>query len=238
MHGATRLKPSTRFTYTPLIEKFLVPRVGARKLDEIDASAIRMLDADLVRRGLKSASRRNMQVVLRSILRYSVEAELLERLPVYPQLPKIGGTVQVMLSMQDVRTILGATPPPVRAGEIRGLRWADVDLERGALVVRRSVCRGVEGSPKSGHQRIVPLHSELVTALGGSGSGPVSGPEPGGFDGFRFHDLRHAFVSGLFRGGTPAPVVQRLAGHEHLITTQRYAHVAKHELVDAIARLA
>ncbi len=55
--------------------------------------------------------------------------------------------------------------------------------------------------------------------------------------GFRFHDLRHAFVTELFRGGAPAPVVQRLAGHEHLTTTQRYAHAQLPDLTAAVARL-
>jgi integrase len=32
----------------------------------------------------------------------------------------------------------------LRAGEVRGLRWPDVDLELGTITVRRSVCRGEE----------------------------------------------------------------------------------------------
>ena len=43
-------------------------------------------------------------------------------------------------------------------------------------------------------------------------------------EGHPLHSLRHAFVTRLFREGVGAPTVQRLAGHEHLVTTQRYAH--------------
>ena len=44
-----------------------------------------------------------------------------------------------------------------------------------------------------------------------------------GIEGIRFHDLRHHFVTELFRHGAPAPVVKRQAGHLTLLTTQRYA---------------
>jgi site-specific recombinase XerD len=42
----------------------------------------------------------------------------------------------------------------------------------------------------------------------------------------------------LFRKGVSAPTVQALAGHAHLTTTQRYAHVARVDLKEAIAKLA
>jgi integrase len=42
----------------------------------------------------------------------------------------------------------------------------------------------------------------------------------------------------LFRKGVAAPTVQALAGHAHLTTTERYAHVARTDLKAAIARLA
>jgi site-specific recombinase XerD len=58
-----------------------------------------------------------------------------------------------------------------------------------------------------------------------------------GLDGWRFHDLRHFFVTQLFRGGAPAPAVQALAGHADLATTQLYAHVAALDLEDAIRKL-
>jgi integrase len=51
-----------------------------------------------------------------------------------------------------------------------------------------------------------------------------------GLRGWRLHDLRHFYVTSLFRAGLPAPLVQRLAGHEHLVTTQRYAHLVELDL--------
>lgn len=58
-----------------------------------------------------------------------------------------------------------------------------------------------------------------------------------GLDGWRFHDLRHYFVSALFRAGVGAPTVKELAGHIHLGTTQLYAHTSQEQMEDAIRRL-
>jgi site-specific recombinase XerD len=129
--------------------------------------------------------------------------------------------------------------------------------------VHESVCRGVADTPKSGHDRLVPLVDELRAALEAlpkhdrERDKPVALHTRGGAWGefglnlalkracakadldarWRFHDLRHYFVTTLFRGGAPAPTVQELAGHEHLATTQRYAHVVAVDRVDAIRRL-
>jgi len=54
----------------------------------------------------------------------------------------------------------------------------------------------------------------------------------------RFHDLRHFFVTQLFRRGGSAPAVQALAGHLHLATTQIYAHMVQADLRETIHLLA
>lgn len=51
------------------------------------------------------------------------------------------------------------------------------------------------------------------------------------------HRLRHFFVTELFRNGVSAAVVQRLARHSDLATTQRYADVDASDLRSAIERL-
>jgi len=248
------------------------PRIGDELLREIDATTVRRLDGVMVRRKVTANTRRQFQCVLRSVCRWAVEAGLLAEAPVWPKLPKMNGTVQVFLTEEDLLAILAVTPAPfrlgfelaayagLRAGEVRGLRWMDVDLDRGFLVVRRSITRGGVSTPKSGSERKVPLHERLRSSLSDepnqSPRHPVSGPAPGeiwghselyrafkrysriaGRSGFRFHDLRHAFVTLLFAGGASAPVVQRLAGHMHLTTTQRYAHATAADLERAIHSL-
>jgi len=45
--------------------------------------------------------------------------------------------------------------------------------------------------------------------------------KPGGV-----HMLRHSFATHLFEAGVSALVIQKLMGHQHLATTQKYVHIA------------
>jgi integrase len=150
----------------------------------------------------------------------------------------------------------------LRPGEVRGLRWPDVDLKAKTITIRRSITRGVESTPKSGHQDVLPivasLQAQLEAALakrkdpwahvaitskgepwGESGLNQSfqRARDRAGFDTWSVHDLRHFFVSELFRSGVPAHVVQALARHEDLKTTQRYADLDADDLRSAIEKL-
>ena len=50
------------------------------------------------------------------------------------------------------------------------------------------------------------------------------------------HILRHTFCSHLAMRGAPARAIQELAGHQDLMTTQRYMHLSPAAL-DAAIRL-
>jgi integrase len=49
----------------------------------------------------------------------------------------------------------------------------------------------------------------------------------------RIHDLRHSFASFLVNSGRGLYEVQRLLGHAHIKTTQRYAHLSDETLISA-----
>ena len=237
-------------------------------LTEIDATVVRDLDKKLAQKKARPSTRRNVQCVLRAVRRFSIEQGLADELPAMPPLPRVGVTAKLGMSDDELDRVEKAADPAyelafaigryagLRAGEVRGLRWTDVDLARNVIVVRRSRRHGVEAPPKSGHERMVPIHPILRTKLEAarerSAKGYVTGPKVGEpwsefslghafaracVKGFHLYDLRHWFVTTLFRSGNSAPVVQRLAGHEHLITTQRYAHASFDELEEGIRRM-
>jgi integrase len=224
---------------------------------------------------VQSSTRRGHQIVLRSILgKFAVERGYLEERPRFPKLPHCGKQIHTALTQDELDRLLAATPNPahrrlfllasyagLRAGEVRALRWRDVDLKARALTVRLSRCKGHLSTPKSGHERLIPLADVLVRELS-----TTKKPKPDDLvcltslgqpwaeygliqsfkrackraeldTSWRYHDLRHFFVTSLFLTGAPAPAVQMLAGHADLSTTQRYAHTTQTELAAAVARL-
>ena len=138
-----------------------------------------------------------------------------------------------------------------RKSEIAGLRWSELDLERGYLRL---------GDSKTG-AKVVPLGAPAIEVLAGatavegspfvfpasSGGGRFQGIEriwrkvraDAGLPSLRLHDLRHSFASvGLARGDA-LPVIGAILGHADVKTTSRYAHLADDPVknaADAISR--
>lgn len=270
-HMKSALKPTTRIGYNVQLDTLLLPRFGDFPLEAIDRSALGLLDAELVDEGLAPSTRARFHIVVRSVLRTAVNAGMLAAMPALPRLPKSGRKAVNPMRRADLDAILAAASPTarvafqlaafagLRAGEVRGLRWPDVDLEAGTLTVRRSVSAGFETTPKSHHQRRIPMSRVLraaleaakpskaspwapvtVTAIGkpwgenGLNQAFKRAVERAERKGWSFHDLRHFFVTELFRNRAPAIAVQQLAGHADLSTTQRYADFDANDLRSAI----
>jgi integrase len=270
----TALKPSTRIGYNSWFDTVLLPRFGAWPLTDIDRTALEKLDAELVDEGLAPGTRAKGQIALRSVLRTAVDAGMLELMPPLPGLPKSSRKEVNPMRRADFEAILAAAAPSarlafqlaafagLRAGEVRGLRWPDIDWVAKTLTIRRSVSSGFETTPKSHHQRRIPLSRVLLAELEAAKLAKVNpwsqvsltragrpwgesglnqafkrALERSGRDGWTFHDLRHFFVSELFRAGVSAEAIRILAGHADLTTTQRYADLDANDLRAAIERI-
>ena len=137
----------------------------------------------------------------------------------------------------------------LRQGELLALRWDDVDLERGELVVRHTLQRGTLtlAQPKTERaRRVLRLPRRVTSALRDHRARqsvvPLSGLIFANGDGTplqsrsvtrrlqvilrnlglphqRFHDLRHAFATVMIESGEDLGVLSSILGHADLSTT-------------------
>ena len=147
----------------------------------------------------------------------------------------------------------------LRLGEMVALEWTDIDFLKRQVCVQRSAWKGQVASPKGGRLRYVPLTSRLAAALKDNRhlrgplvlyqdagtpltEGLVQGlvrraARTAGLVNNGPHMLRHSFCSHLAMLGAPARAIQELAGHQDLITTQRYMHLSPAALGTAVQLL-
>lgn len=145
--------------------------------------------------------------------------------------------------------VLLALTTGARKGELAGLKWADVDLERAEAYVGRT---------KNGDPRVLPLVPAAVEQLRQFKAGaatlvfrsprdPAKGYtfEPkfmqalqdAHIRGVTFHTLRHSAASMLARNGATLLEIADVLGHRQLQMTKRYSHLAtshKAELVNRV----
>lgn len=78
----------------------------------------------------------------------------------------------------DAARLTTAAFAGLRLGELRGLRWGDVDVAKRLIHVRRSYTMGSEDVPKSGRVRALPMTDPVADALQELGArGRLTGEE-------------------------------------------------------------
>jgi integrase/recombinase XerD len=178
-YAPSALEYSTRDSYESKLRSCLLPHLGKLLMSEaVEVSKSREIDVIMLERGSKVSTRANTFLALRSVVRFALEAKILEKPPLLLALPKRIKRVPVAPSVVDVATCIDATTCDehratmllaahggLRRGEIRALRCGDVDFDRNRLIVRLSRYREVTGSTKGRKERIVPLSPQLRAAL-------------------------------------------------------------------------
>lgn len=137
------------------------------------------------------------------------------------------------------RIILFAIFSCRRLGEITRLRWDDLRMEEGRILVREMKhprnktknnvwCRLtdealaiIEAMPRT-CEYIFPYDARSI------GKAWRRTRDRAGVADLRFHDLRHEGVSRLFEMGEPAAFVAKYSGHENGGCLHRYEHVERH----------
>ena len=139
----------------------------------------------------------------------------------------------------------------MRRGELQGLRWQDIDLERGVAILHNT---------KNGDRRSVPIVPEVANLLREHGKVRKLGndqvftsdgsAEVWLFDkawyaalkaakvkDFRWHDLRHTAASYLAMSGSTTAEIAAVLGHRTLQMVKRYAHLSDQHVGTVVERM-
>jgi integrase len=275
----TDLKVTTRRGYLKVLRGVLLPRFKGKAIIDVNGEAASTLDVELTKAKLAKSTRNNVQIVLRSVLRFAKNRGYLEEIAAgLPRLKQPEPSILEIPSDDQVAEILRAACPTqrrafglmayagLRPNEVRALLRRDMKLRReqgvpvgGFLAVREGLSYGETHTPKTG-RREIPIARPLALLLGDVETGPrdgyvaltVEGECWGqygldrafervrnrvGLVGWSVYALRHYAITSWLRKGIPAHVVQKMAGHRNLSTTQHYVHYLKADLEDAARRL-
>jgi integrase len=80
---------------------------------------------------------------------------------------EVQAVARAAASEQDAAIYAVAAFTGLRLGELRALRWRDIDFAKQTILVRASFTHRREGAPKSGKVRSVPLIDQAARALDG-----------------------------------------------------------------------
>lgn len=138
-----------------------------------------------------------------------------------------------------------------RAGEIQGLKWPEVSLQRKTVTFRHTKNRQVRTVPVTDEvvsrfrdlRKVRRIDSELVFPRF-DGKRPKSfraawdrAVAEAGLEDFRFHDLRHTAASYLAMSGASPSELAAILGHKTLAMVARYAHVGEQHTADILKRM-
>ena len=176
---------STVGDYRSVINRYLLPAFGERRLESITPNDIDAYKEAMIAEGrLSNRSILRHLMVLHGIFRRAkrvwdlptnpASADLVERPPVrYSGEFELLSPEQVMAlaraaeDAQDAALFITAAFTGLRQGELLALRWRDIDFGLQRIQVRRNFTHGHEKTPKSGRVRSAPMVDEVIIVLDG-----------------------------------------------------------------------
>ena len=249
-YAKVKLRPSTFKTSQGFLENHIKPQIGGIPLAELtsldlqkfykhllDGGRVDRIEAKKKPKGLAPKTVRNIHQMIGSAYNLAIEQRLVTKNPTQGcALPKVEHKEMKTLTADQLSAFFQEAKDSgvyelyyldlatgLRRGELLGLKWADVDLDRGVLKIQRAISRQngkvVEAPLKTKNAyRTLPLSADAIDVLmqqrrktGNSewvfpspSGGPMS-PDSvlhmlqrvlkrAGLPRIRFHDLRHPYV--------------------------------------------
>lgn len=180
--AATELRPQTIRGYQSKVDVYLKPALGRIRLTDLQPEHVRQMHAFMRNKGLAEASVRQAHVILARALKIAVREGKLGSSPTdRMDPPSTDVNKRTPLTLPQARAVLRAAGDDarwwlalfygMRQGEVLGLRWSDIDLERRVLRISQSLQKDVDdklifGPPKSkSSRRAIPLLPQVEVRL-------------------------------------------------------------------------
>jgi|WetSurMetagenome_2_1015567.scaffolds.fasta_scaffold00088_38 integrase len=237
----------------------LIPQLQARfsgyRLSEITLEQLEKFQSERLTKGKKGkpnkpATVNRLLAVMSRMLNKAVQWDMLSKVPKVEALKEHNKRLRY-LSTDEVHRLIEKCPEHLRpivtmavntgmrAGEMLSLKWGQLDLQNGFILLQKT---------KSGYKREIPINKTLWTMLLDmpsrfKGDAVFINSQTGkcfteigkaferacvnaGIKDFHFHDLRHTAASNMVMAGMDIVTVQQILGHTTLRMTERYSHLA------------
>ena len=238
-------------------------RFGNIPLRRFNTILVEQLQTELIGRGCKNGYTNKVMNVFKHMFTKAVEwdmveSEVLKRIRKVKRLRE-DRRLRYLESKEECQKLINACDShlkPIvitalntglRKGNVLNLKWSNVDLRNGFLLIDMT---------KNGERLEMPINETLRNTLLGiprriDGGYVFHDPiidrpyrdvkrsftsacRRAGIRDFHFHDLRHTFASHLIMAGVDLTTVSRLLGHKDIKMTLRYAHLAPHHTKRAV----
>jgi integrase len=247
---------------------YLVPFFGKYPLNKINNLLIEKFKIRMSKTELAPATINHHLSTLSVCLKTAVEWEIIENSPRIKKI-KVPPRPIVYLKEEEVERLLSkaqgqiremiyfALKTGVRFGELIALDWQDINFSEKRITIRRSIVRGIMGSPKNNKIRYIPLIDSVSDMLikryqktgfvfsrhnthftqHYSCKKLYQACREAGLPKIGWHKLRHSFASHLAQNSVSIQVIKELLGHADIKTTMQYAHLSPSILIGAINTL-
>ena len=250
-YAKIKVRPSSHQTYRGYIDNHIKPNIGKLPLEKLTSLELQKLYKKLLTsgridrveskhqaKGLSPKTVRNIHQIIASAMKLAKEQKIIATDPTEGcALPKLEHREMKTLPVEQLTSFLREAKDSgvfemyyvelatgLRRGELLGLKWEDIDLDRGSLRVKRQIARIdgeiIEAPLKTKNAyRTLPLAEDTIQVLqqqktktGSSpwvfpstSGGPIS-PDSvlhmlhrvlkrAGLPRVRFHDLQHTFAT-------------------------------------------
>jgi len=270
-----RYKPSAIRSYDRALHKRVLPEFGRARLADVRRRDVQRFIETMLGQGLSASTIKNTLDPVRVIYRRALRADEVTVNPTDGlEVPGDRGRRDRFATAAEAALLIDALPDaqrPVwatafytgmRRGELRELRWSDVDLEANVINIERGLDDAgtvIDVKSRAG-QRTFPILATLrpylvahklatgrygdALVFGRTATAPfvpstvrrraIAAWERAKLPPIALHECRHSTASLLRAAGLDFKVISTLIGHSSVtITFDRYAHLSAEDLTDA-----